>query len=364
MILKKVFATAMAVCCMAGSYVNSSVIALEETVPEFTDEPYVTLNGNQPEFTETELTTEAFENYSDLDDLGRCGVASANVCTDIMPTEERGEIGMIKPSGWQSVKYDCVDGKYLYNRCHLIGYQLAGENANEKNLITGTRYLNINGMLPFENMVDDYVEDTDNHVLYRVTPDFEGDNLVASGVQMEAYSVEDDGEGICYNVYCYNAQPNISIDYATGASTLAATSKAVKGDANGDGKLDVRDAAYIAQKLSKGLGSTISLTADYNADGKVNVRDAAAIAKKLASVKPAVTTRATSKTTAKTTKKTTHTTVKPVSYYYILNTNSKVFHLSTCGAAKRISAKNRKDSTESRDAIISQGYKPCGKCNP
>lgn len=153
--------------------------------------------------------------------MGRCGVAFANICIDIMPTEERGEIGMIKPSGWHTVKYDVVDGKYLYNRCHLIGYQLAGENANPKNLITGTRYLNVEGMLPFENEVADYVKESNNHVLYRVTPIFESDNLVASGVQMEAYSVEDNGEGICFNVFCYNVQPGIVIDYATGESYLS-----------------------------------------------------------------------------------------------------------------------------------------------
>lgn len=187
-------------------------------VPEYSGEPYVVLQDNWPDFDAGDLTTEAFETYSELDELGRCGVAYANICLEIMPTEPRGEIGQVKPTGWHTVKYDCVDGKYLYNRCHLIGYQLAGENANRQNLITGTRYLNVTGMLPFENMVDDYVEETENHVLYRVTSVFEGDNLVASGVQMEAFSVEDDGEGICFNVFVYNVQPGIGIDYATGES--------------------------------------------------------------------------------------------------------------------------------------------------
>ena len=185
-------------------------------VPEYSGEPYVVLNDNWPDFDVEDMTTEPFEYYSELDSLGRCGVAYANVCLEIMPTEPRGEIGQIKPSGWQTVKYDFVDGKYLYNRCHLIGFQLAGENANRQNLITGTRYMNVTGMLPFENMVDDYVEDTENHVLYRVTPIFEGTNLVASGVQMEAFSVEDEGEGICFNVFVYNVQPGVVIDYATG----------------------------------------------------------------------------------------------------------------------------------------------------
>lgn len=191
-----------------------------EDVPEFAGEPYVTIGDNQPEFDEQDFTTEAFEIYAELDDLGRCGTAYANICEELMPTEERGSIGQIKPSGWHTVKYNCVDGKYLYNRCHLIGYQLAGENANEKNLITGTRYLNVDGMLPFENLVADYVKETDHHVLYRVTPIYQGDNLVASGVQMEGYSVEDQGEGICYNVYVYNEQPGVVIDYATGESAL------------------------------------------------------------------------------------------------------------------------------------------------
>lgn len=160
-----------------------------------------------------------FETYSSLDALGRCGVAFANVCTDTMPTEPRGEIGSVKPTGWHTVRYDdLIDGMYLYNRCHLIGYQLTGENANERNLITGTRFLNMEGMLPFENMVADYVQETGNHVLYRVTPDFQGNELVARGVQMEGYSIEDNGAGICFNVYAYNIQPGIEIDYLTGDS--------------------------------------------------------------------------------------------------------------------------------------------------
>ena len=168
--------------------------------------------------TEPYLTTIAFEHYSDLDSLGRCGFTFANICKEIMPTEPRGSIGQVKPTGWQTVKYDIVEGKYLYNRCHLIGFQLSAENANTRNLITGTRYLNIQGMLPFENMVADYVKETNNHVLYRVTPLFNGNDLVASGVLIEALSVEDEGEGICFNVFCYNVQPGIAINYSTGTS--------------------------------------------------------------------------------------------------------------------------------------------------
>lgn len=190
------------------------------SVPAYSGSPYVEINGNVPDFTDADLTTTSFETYSSLDSLGRCGVAYANIGTDLMPTEDRGSIGQVKPSGWHTVKYDCVDGKYLYNRCHLIGYQLTAENANIKNLITGTRYLNVEGMLPFENMVADYIKETGNHVLYRVTPVFEGNNLLASGVLMEAKSVEDNGDGILFNVYCYNVQPSVTIDYTTGDSAL------------------------------------------------------------------------------------------------------------------------------------------------
>ena len=187
-------------------------------MPEYSGNPYIVVNDNTPFFTEADKTTASFEKYGELDSLGRCTTAYANVGKDLMPTEKRGSIGSVKPTGWQIAKYDNVDGKYLYNRCHLIGYQLTAENANKKNLITGTRYLNVNGMLPFENMVADYIKETNNHVLYRVTPVFIGDNLVASGVLMEAESVEDNGEGILFNVYCYNVQPGIVIDYATGDS--------------------------------------------------------------------------------------------------------------------------------------------------
>ena len=189
-----------------------------EEIPPFSGDAYVAVNGNIPFFVEEEYTTESYEYYSELDELGRCGMTMACIGIDIMPTEERGSIGSVKPSGWQSVKYDIVDGKYLYNRCHLIGFQLAGENANKRNLITGTRFLNIEGMLPFEDMVADYVKETENHVLYRVTPIFNGDDLVAEGVLLEGWSVEDEGEGICFCVYAYNAQPGIGIDYATGDS--------------------------------------------------------------------------------------------------------------------------------------------------
>ena len=198
-------------------------------IPAYSGEAYAEINGNVPYFTDSELSTTSYEYYSELDSLGRCGVCVANIGTDIMPTEERGEIGNIKPTGWHTVKYsEIIEGNYLYNRCHLIGFQLAGENDNEKNLITGTRYLNMSGMLPFENMVADYVKETGNHVLYRVTPIFEGDNLVADGVLIEAKSVEDSGSGILFNVFCYNIQPGIVIDYATGDSAEDGTIVAKK----------------------------------------------------------------------------------------------------------------------------------------
>lgn len=188
-------------------------------IPAYAGNSFVILDDNKPAFSKQDRErTDAFETYSDLDELGRCGVAYANICKELMPTEERGAIGMVKPTGWHTVKYDNVEGKYLYNRCHLIGYQLAGENANEKNLITGTRYLNVTGMLQFEDQVADYVKETDHHVLYRVTPVFDGDNLVATGVEMEAYSVEDKGKGVSFHVFVYNVQPGIVIDYATGES--------------------------------------------------------------------------------------------------------------------------------------------------
>lgn len=193
-------------------------------IPEYSNSQYCTINNNTPSFTEEDYNLGVFENYSELDNLGRCSVAYANICKEIMPAKDqkREAIGMIKPSGWQTVKYEgIVEGNYLYNRCHLIGYQLAGENANEKNLITGTRYMNVEGMLPFENQVAEYIEkNSKNHVLYRVTPVFKENNLVASGVQIESYSIEDNGKGICFNVYVYNAQPGIKIDYATGKSEL------------------------------------------------------------------------------------------------------------------------------------------------
>lgn len=199
---------------------QQSIVDIED-VPEYSGQPYVEINNNEPDFSQEELKEESYEYYENLDSLGRCGTAESCIGTELMPSKKRGSIGQVRPSGWHTVKYEHVDGKYLYNRCHLIGHQLTAENANEKNLITGTRYMNVEGMLPFENMVADYIKETNNHVLYRVNPVFEENNLVASGVQMEAESIEDHGEGISYNVYVYNVQPGVTIDYATGKSRLS-----------------------------------------------------------------------------------------------------------------------------------------------
>ena len=198
---------------------TAEVVSTALEIPDFSGEAYVVLADNIPTFTQSDMITEGYEFYSELDELGRCGYAMACVGPETMPQEERGSIGQVKPTGWQTVKYDFVDGKYLYNRCHLIGYQLTGENANRQNLITGTRFLNMDGMLPFENMIADYVQETGNHVLYRVTPIFLGEELLSHGVVMEGWSVEDNGEGVCFYVYAYNAQPGVQIDYATGNST-------------------------------------------------------------------------------------------------------------------------------------------------
>lgn len=206
--------------CAVMLFTSCMEQSVDLTAVEYRQEYYIEVNENVPEFEEDEITAVSFEQYSDLDALGRCGTALACIGRDIMPTEERGAIGQIKPSGWQLVKYDIVDGKYLYNRCHLIGYQLSGENANEKNLITGTRSMNVDGMLPFENMVADYIEETNNHVMYRVTPIYDEEALVARGVQMEGYSVEDKGKGISFNVFVFNSQPGIEINYKDGTSKL------------------------------------------------------------------------------------------------------------------------------------------------
>jgi DNA-entry nuclease len=284
-----------------------------DNIPAYTSAPSVDVNGGVPYFSEADQTTDAFEQYSDLDSLGRCGVAYACLGQETMPTEERGDIGMVQPSGWHTVKYDGIDGNYLYNRCHLIAYMLSGENANEKNLITGTRYMNTQGMLPYEERTADYIRNTGNHVLYRVTPVFEGNNLVASGVLMEAKSVEDDSLVFC--VYCYNVQPGVTIDYATGDSS----GPEFTGSDGGSGE----DGA--ASDGNSGAGDSSG------AEQSAAVQDAAA---------------------------------QPQSSTYVLNTNTKKFHRPGCSSADRIKPANRQDYTGSRDDLIAQGYEPCKNCNP
>ena len=231
---KKLISAILSLVLIAAIYIVADMLPEEETpaqiatvtvydlgdIPEYSGEAYCVINGNTPFFEEADLTAGAFESFAELDELGRCGVTEACVGKELMPTADRESISHVYPSGWVNVPYSFVDGEYLYNRCHLIGFQLTGENDNEQNLITGTRYMNTEGMLPFENMVADYVKETGNHVRYRVSPIFEGDELVARGVLMEAWSVEDSGEGICFNVYCYNVQPGVIIDYATGESGI------------------------------------------------------------------------------------------------------------------------------------------------
>lgn len=267
---------------------TDSMVSLEE-IPAFQEVPYTEINGNQPFFSDEEKTSESFESYSDLDHLGRCGTAYACIGQDLMPTEDRESISHIKPTGWQTAEYDFVDGKYLYNRCHLIGFQLAGENANEKNLITGTRYMNVEGMLPFENMTADYIKETGNHVLYRATPIFKEDELVARGVQMEAWSIEDDGNGICFNVYVYNSQPDVAIDYQTGESRAV-------------------------EKLTG--SSEESQSSDTQSEE------------------------------------------------YILNTNTRKFHLSNCPSVASMKDKNKEEYYGPRENLIEEGYAPCQNCMP
>lgn len=256
------------------------------SIPAYSGSPYVAVNENIPFFTDEELTTQSFETYSELDSLGRCGVAYACIGQDLMPTEDRESISEVTPSGWNNKEYDFVDGGWLYNRCHLIGFQLTGENANEKNLITGTRSMNVDGMLLFENMTADYIKETGNHVMYRVTPVFEGDELVPRGVLMEGKSVEDNGEGILFNVFVYNVQPGVEIDYMTGDS-----------------------------KLTEAGGSESS--EQNSAEGE-----------------------------------------------YILNTNTKKFHLPDCSSVTDMDEDNREGFSGSREELIDMGYEPCGHCNP
>lgn len=308
---------------------NNSYVSLD-AIPAYDGKAYVAVNNNEPFFTDSDMTTTAFENYSDLDSLGRCGAAYANICKDIMPTEERGKIGMIKPSGWHTVKYDVIKDRYLYNRCHLIGYQLAGENANPKNLITGTRYLNVEGMLPFENLVADYVNNTGNHVLYRVTPMFSGSNLVANGVLIEAKSVEDNGGGILFNVYCFNVQPGVGINYENGDSWL-------------DGITPQEQSAQTGAAQNGGSQSSDGSQAGASAGdtgSSGSITGSAASGSDTSPAENSVSDSSNSKTMV-------HITA-----------TGKKYHRAGCRTLKK------SDTEVTLDEAKSMGLSPCGICNP
>lgn len=298
-------------------------------VPAFEGSPYVYVNGGDPTFTDEQLAAEAgSERYGELDELGRCTTAFAVVGPETQPTEERGSIGEVRPSGWQMAKYDFVEGKYLFNRCHLLGYQLTGENANPQNLITGTRYLNVQGMLPFENAVADYVDATGNHVRMAVIPVFEGSELVARGVQMMAESVEDGGDGVAFNVFCYNVQPGVVINYGTGDSMAEGDATPLPDVKGGD---DASGSESADGGASDGAGATgLAATGDSGASEKG--ADDADEGKGVAD--------------------------------YVLNTNSKKFHRPDCSSVKQIKDKNRKDVKDTRENLIANGYDPCQRCNP
>lgn len=301
-------------------------------IPIYSGDSYVELNDNSPDFTDEEKkSTEAFEYYSELDRLGRCGVAFANICKELMPTEERGEIGSIKPTGWHTIKYpDLIEDNYLFNRSHLIAYSLAGENANEKNLITGTRYLNQETMQIFELRVLDYVRNTDNHVLYRVTPVFEGENLLATGVQMEGWSVEDEGRSICFNVFCYNIQPGIKIDYATGDSEESGESE---------------NAVNVEKKeAGENVGDSKKAEAGENVgdsekeDTKENAED--------------VSDTATDSSSDFENKEMT----------FIVNTNTGRIHLPECRSVNEMAEHNKMEYEGTLNELKDKGYTPCGRC--
>ncbi len=303
-------------------------------VPAYSGSPYCEINGNCPFFTNEEMTANSYETYGELDSLGRCQTCIASIGKDLMPTEKRGNIGNVHPTGWHLVKYAGIDGNYLYNRCHLIGYQLTGENANTRNLITGTRYLNVDGMLTFENKTADYIESTGNHVMYRVTPIFEGDNLLASGVLMEAKSVEDNGTGLSFCVYCYNVQPGVTIDYATG-------------DSSGPEFTGSSSSSSSSSASSSSSGSSGSYSGSGSSSGSASSYDSGAGASSGSAGSSGAVAAGSSSSSS-----------------YVLNTNTKKFHRPSCGSVSTIKDSNRQDYTGSRQDLINQGYEPCKKCNP
>ena len=303
-----------------------------DMVPAYSGNAYADINGDIPFFTEDELTAEPFQEYWPLDEFGRCTGAFACIGPELLPTEVRGNQSAATPAGWHSVKYDGIDGGYLYNRCHLIGYQLTGQTVNENNLITGTRYMNLEGMLPFENSVRMYVEGTGNHVLYRVRPYYKGGNLLAEGVLMEAKSIEDPLVQFC--AFCYNVQPGIEIDYATGESKLKET----------DGSDEI-----LTIVADPETGDSESLTRSSEHEPPADEEDTSK-----SSEHESTTDREVEETSSE----------EPEEITYVLNTNTKKFHQPYCSSVQDIKDKNKKETTQSREEIISQGYKPCKRCNP
>lgn len=334
-------------------------------IPDYSGDPYVAINDNNPSFSEDEITTIAYEKYSELDFWGRCGVAEACCGKELMPKkdEERESISGVIPSGWIQAEYDFVSGRYLYNRCHLIGWQLTAENANEKNLITGTKYLNIEGMLPFENMIADYIKETGNHVMYRVTPIYNGNDLLPCGVQMEGYSVEDKGEGICFNVYCYNVQPGVTIDYASGRSCRAG--EALPSVPSDTTPPEEYKGIYILNTKSKKIHrADCSNATDISTDNKAEFDGDLAelfdegytycgVCLKDATVP---------ESSNKPTESQSESTPSPEDTLYILNTNSKKIHYSSCYHSKNLSEEKREEYTGDISKLLENGYTTCGTC--
>ena len=367
----------------------------QEKLPAYSYEPSTEIHDNVPYFQASDLTSSSYETFSSLDDEGRCGYAVACLGPDLLPDAPRGPIGSVKPTGWHTVKYEGIDGNYLYNRCHLIAYELSGENANEENLITGTRYMNVDGMLPYENEVADYIKSTGNHVLYRVTPVFEDDNLLASGVLMEAESVEDGGSGVSFNAYCYNVQPGISIDYATGDSSGQAYTGSEASKYDG---VDFQSPAVIKaiqQALNdKGYdcgtpdgiagSGTASATAHFKADHGLsgdsidaalaltlglNAYQLLDLSSKAASDQaPAAqggqSSGAAGQASGAQAGEASGSGLTGPAISYIVNTNTGKFHSPGCSSIGQMSDSNKMEYTGSRDDLIAMGYQPCKRCNP
>ncbi len=342
-----------------------------ESVPAYLGNPSVEINGNAPYFRDSELTATAFKRFPDLDELGRCGVVTACLGPETMPVAARESIGMIKPSGWHLEKYEGIDGNYLYNRCHLIGYQLCGENANELNLITGTRYMNTEGMEPYESDTAYYIRRTGNHVLYRVTPVFHGDDLVATGVLMEARSVEDDDFAFC--VFCYNVQPGIEIDYATGDG-----SPAVQDDRSPEaaGRDEEKQTAESDHTKSDAVRSEEENLQDVQADDRssdTTQTDAWNSDNVQSEDRSSQDVQTDDKNSDKTEGENSNNApsgeaVKEgdsaESPDYILNTSSQKFHKPDCDSVESMAEHNKKAFYGTRDEAIAQGYDPCKRCNP